>query len=217
MVEGYKIPGIDSLRSLEPPTRRAASRSLRSAHVCSMPLLDRQHPSTRPWACLQAHGPPETTNGVPNAVVDPFLQRAITAGTVPTLAPPPGGPDQFAKLEVDGSSKIPSMRNVALTPPYFSWGGYPSLRQALKVYNRGMNRRDITADNTDLEAHGSHCTSGDNSGSGPNGDHSWPVGGNTTDCNTNTTGLIVPLGLSDCDPPIGSVPRQACDTFIGKV
>jgi cytochrome c peroxidase len=29
---------------------------------------------------------------------------------------------------------------------------------------------------------------------------------------TNTTGLIVPLGLSDCDAPIGSAPRQACDT-----
>jgi len=60
--------------------------------------------------------------GVPNAVVDPFLQRAITAGTVPTPAPPPGGRGQFAKLEVDGSTKVPTMRNVALTPPYCSWG-----------------------------------------------------------------------------------------------
>jgi hypothetical protein len=37
------------------------------------------------------------------------------------------------------------------------------------------------------------------------------VGGSSTDP-TQPTGLILPLGLSDCDAPIGSVPRQVCDT-----
>jgi cytochrome c peroxidase len=138
--------------------------------------------------------------GAPNAVVDPFLQAAITAGTAPVPAPPAPPPNPsgtFAKLEVDGATKIPTMRNVALTPPYFSWGGYPSLRQVLKVYNRGMNRRDITGP-TSPEAHGSiSCVSGDSSGSGPDGNQDWPVPG--PDCNTNTTGLIAPLGLLDCD------------------
>jgi len=44
---------------------------------------------------------------------------------------------------------------------------------------------------------GSTCTSGDNTGTGPDGDRPLPV--DDPDCNTNVTGLIVPLGLSDCD------------------
>ena len=127
-------------------------------------------------------------------VTDLFLQQAIAI---------PGGVQAniangtVTKLEVDGAAKIPTMRNVALTPPYFSWGGYPSLRQVLKVYNRGMNRRNITGLNSP-EAHGSNaCVSGDSSGTGPNGNQNWPVPG--PDCNTNTTALIQPLGLLDCD------------------
>jgi hypothetical protein len=162
-------------------------------------------------------------------VVDPFLANAITAGqvqasifcnlpgypTCPLIPLFPGGPlvpaTPVTKLETDGALKIPTLRNIALTPPYFSWGGYPSLRQLMKVYNRGMNRRDITGANSP-EAHGSNtCVSGDSSGSGPDGDHPWPV--NDTDCNTNTTGLIVPLGLLDCDP--NDQPNPAC-TAAGR-
>jgi hypothetical protein len=66
----------------------------------------------------------------------------------------------------------------------------------MKVYNRGLNRRDITSP-TSPDAHGSNCSSGDTSGTGPDGNQSFPLAG--PDCNTNTTGLIVPLGLLDCD------------------
>lgn len=112
-----------------------------------------------------------------------------------------------SKLEVDGAAKTPILRNVALTPPYFSWGGYSSLRQLLKVYNRGQNRRDIRADNGYADRPiGTNCTSGDNTGSGPDGNQAWPVPG--SDCNTNTTGAIVSLGLSDCDA--NGVPNAAC-------
>lgn len=126
-------------------------------------------------------------------VKDPFLQRAIEAGALVR------GPavDDAAKLESDGATKIPTIRNVALTPPYFSYGGYKSLREVMKFYNRGGNRRQITADNRALEAHGSSCSSGDDSGSGPDGDQAYPVA--SADCNTNVTGLMQPLGLSDCD------------------
>jgi cytochrome c peroxidase len=133
-------------------------------------------------------------SGDPTKLLDPFLQQAVAAGTVPAQGL---GAGHWVKLEVDGASKIPTLRNVALTPPYFSWGGYASLRQVLKVYNRGMNRRTITSTNHYADAHGSACTSGDESGSGPDGDHPWPV--TDPDCNTNTTGLIQPLGLLDCD------------------
>jgi len=132
-------------------------------------------------------------------VLDPPVERVIKSGNLPV----------FSKLEVDGSSKAPILRNVALTPPYFSWGGYPSLRQVLKVYNRGMNRRDITAANgyADRPA-GSTCITGDNSGSGPDGNTALTALGD--DCGTNTTGAIVALGLADCEAPAGTAPGDEC-------
>ncbi len=146
-------------------------------------------------------------DGKPGAVLDPPLERAIAAGNIPSRVglgdPTPA--NTFRKLEADGSTKAPILRNVALTPPYFSWGGYPTLRQVLKVFNRGFNRRDITGPGS-LDAHGNRCITGDDSGSGPDGNQPWPVQG--TDCNTNGTGLIVPLGLSDCDA--NGQPNAAC-------
>jgi hypothetical protein len=86
---------------------------------------------------------------------------------------------------------------VALTPPYFAYGGYATLRQVMKFYNRGGNRRQISADNAALEGHGSSCTRGDDTGSGADGNQPFPV--TSADCNTNVTGLLTPLGLLDCD------------------
>jgi cytochrome c peroxidase len=132
-------------------------------------------------------------SGDRSVVKDPLLLRAIDTNTLVAF----GAPNQTAKLESDGAIKIPGIRNVALTPPYFSYGGYATLRQVMKFYNRGGNRRTITADNAALESPGSACVGGDDTGSGPDGNHAFPV--NDTDCNTNVTGLVVPLGLLDCD------------------
>ncbi len=145
--------------------------------------------------------------GNPDAVVDAALADAIAAGNTALFGSSRARP--WDKLEDDGSTKIPGLRNVALTPPYFSWGGYPSLRQMLKTYNRGLNRRDIPLD--PAAAAGSQCVTGDDSGSGPDGDQPWPVQG--PDCNTNATGLAVPLGLLDCDA--NGVPDPAC-AELGK-
>lgn len=126
-------------------------------------------------------------------IVDPFLLKAIdTPGGVQASI----ADGTVSKLAADGGTKVPTMRNICLTPPYFSWGFYSNLRQVLKVYNRGMNPRDISGP-SDPDTHGSLCSSGDSSGSGPDGDSPWPV--KVDDCNTNTNGLIVPLGLLDCD------------------
>ncbi len=133
-------------------------------------------------------------SGELSLVKDPLLLRAIEQNTLVGF----GAANPTAKLESDGATKIPGIRNVALTPPYFSYGGYASLRQVMKFYNRGGNRRSITAENAALEAHGSRCLSGDDSGTGTDGDHAFPV--DAEDCNTNITGLITPLGLRDCDP-----------------
>ena len=127
-----------------------------------------------------------------SVVKDPLLLRAIDANALVAGRVNPG-----AKLESDGATKIPGIRNVALTPPYFSYGGYANLRQVMKFYNRGGNRRSINAANAALEGPGSGCSSGDDTGTGADGNHPLPV--SDTDCNTNVTGLMVPLGLLDCD------------------
>ncbi len=128
-----------------------------------------------------------------NHIVDPYLQNNIS------LVQPSIG-TSVTKLEIAGAVKIPSLRNAALTPPYFMWGGYGTLRQAMKVYNRGGNRRDIGIAGVDNNNSGpagtSTCSAGDDSGTGAAGDAIFPV---TGDCKTNVTGVIVPLGLKDCD------------------
>ncbi len=182
------------------------------------------------WNYLDAGA---TSAALRNYVFDPPLQRLILGTTlnVPGITPPPpppapparsvsNAPNTFRKLEVDGSAKAPILRNVALTPPYFNWGGYPSLRQVLKTYNRGLNRRDITSATKALEnaaepnaLWGNNCASGDNSGTGPDGNSPFPLGAGSAapfDCNTNTTGVIQPLILADCDAPLGSAPRNRC-------
>jgi cytochrome c peroxidase len=56
-------------------------------------------------------------------------------------------PDE--RIAVSGSFKAPSLRNVALTAPYFHNGGQQSLRQVLEFYRRGgdfANRADKDPD-----------------------------------------------------------------------
>lgn len=138
-------------------------------------------------------------------IIDPFLAGAITNNLIQGSI----ANGSVSKLEADGAAKIPTLRNVALTPPYFLWGGYPDLRQVMKVYNRGGNRRQITGAGDPDNAHGTGCTSGDNSGTGPDGDGVYPLSG-VTECDTNTTGLMVNLGLSDCEAPDESPEKAAC-------
>jgi hypothetical protein len=46
---------------------------------------------------------------------------------------------------VDGAFKVPSLRNVALTPPYFHNGDVATLRDAVGLYARGGNVAPIVA------------------------------------------------------------------------
>ena len=55
---------------------------------------------------------------------------------------------------VDGAAKVPTLRNIELTAPYFHTGGYGTLEQVVDFYSRGGNTR----------AHGT----GDTSGLSPN-------------------------------------------------
>ncbi|MEZ5931700.1 MAG: cytochrome c peroxidase [Alphaproteobacteria bacterium] len=119
-------------------------------------------------------------------------------GTVPLC---PGGvrpdADDF-RLSVDGSMKTPSLRNVALTPPYFHYGGYSTLEQVVEFYARGGSRRDIS--------------DGDDSGTGANGDrgavdaNAHPSGGSGTNV------FIAPLNLA-IDPAGGKDQRYGIEAI----
>jgi len=113
-------------------------------------------------------------------------------------------------MNVDGASKTPGLRNVALTPPYFHTGGYATLRQVLEFYNRGGDRRaftdpgdpDVLPEEHPVSSIHELCTAGDTTGSGPLGESGYPLNetvpwNQTLNCGTNAIGLIVPLGLSD--------------------
>jgi hypothetical protein len=49
---------------------------------------------------------------------------------------------------VDGSFKVPILRNVGLTPPYFHNGGQATLHDVVNFYNRGGDRRGATSADT---------------------------------------------------------------------
>jgi hypothetical protein len=49
---------------------------------------------------------------------------------------------------VDGAFKTPTLRNIALTGPYFHNGSRATLKQVMEFYNRGGDRRGSEANNT---------------------------------------------------------------------
>jgi cytochrome c peroxidase len=96
---------------------------------------------------------------------------------------PPASQTQNQRIAVDGSFKAPSLRNVALTPPYFHNGGQKSLTDVLAFYNRGGDRRSLP--------------NGDTTGTGPLGrpiPTSAPITPNMGGSNADLD--FVPLGLS---------------------
>jgi cytochrome c peroxidase len=107
-----------------------------------------------------------------------FSRKSIQAGTNP------GG---VTRTIVDSSFKVPQLRNVALTPPYFHNGGFSDLHQVLEFYRRGGNRRD--ANLTDP------AFTGDDSGTGLEGQGLIPVPGPNK--GSNAAGTLNPLTITD--------------------
>lgn len=77
-----------------------------------------------------------------------FLSRQPLAGhTVVQLvedAPPP------PQLGIDGAFKIPGLRNVELTGPYFHNGGQATLKQVVKFYDRFADFADVNIAELDV-------------------------------------------------------------------
>jgi hypothetical protein len=108
---------------------------------------------------------------------------------------------------VDGTVKTPSIRNVALTPPYFHYGGYSDLRSVVEFYARGGNHRNKSKVDPSF--------TGDTSGTGLLG-KGLPVTGN--DYGTNVDFFIRDINSTDeqIDAIVAFIktvtdPRVQCD------
>lgn len=115
-------------------------------------------------------------------------------------AEPTGANAAAKRVKVDGSFKTPTLRNVALTPPYFHYGGYATLTQVVEFYVRGGNRRDKSLLGVMFK--------GDDTGTGPLGDSGFDNPGEVgpdgkIDFGTNTDDLVIPLDLR-----LGRVPNN---------
>ena len=68
---------------------------------------------------------------------------------IPNIADPP-----FAVHErtvTEGTFKVPNLRNLQLTAPYFHNGGQRTIRQVVEFYNRGGDHREHNVQNIDFE------------------------------------------------------------------
>lgn len=74
---------------------------------------------------------------------------APDCNNIPTVTDPALAP----RDAVDGAFKVPTLRNVGLTPPYFHNGGQANLKDVVRFYNRGGDRRGPPGrDTTGLDA-----------------------------------------------------------------
>jgi len=68
---------------------------------------------------------------------------------IPNIANPPISASDRALTT--GAFKVPTLRNLALTAPYFHNGGQATIRQAVEFYNRGGDFREHNAAFVDFE------------------------------------------------------------------
>ncbi len=68
---------------------------------------------------------------------------------IPNIADPPFAIGE--RTVTDGTFKVPSLRNLQLTAPYFHNGGQRTIRQVVEFYNRGGDFREHNVQNIDFE------------------------------------------------------------------
>ena len=119
--------------------------------------------------------------------------------------------------------KSPSLRNTALTPPYFHYGGYASLNQVMDFYARGGSARDIPEGCTPRGPGNPNppnpCT-GDTSGSGPLGQTAFEdIGKNGAPHGSNVAGAIGAgsagmRAFAASGAPFSSIEQQKADMVL---
>jgi cytochrome c peroxidase len=75
--------------------------------------------------------------------------QELLASPIPNVANPPMTIGERTLTE--GTFKVPSLRNLELTAPYFHNGGQRTIRQVVEFYNRGGDFREHNVDNIDFE------------------------------------------------------------------
>jgi cytochrome c peroxidase len=78
-----------------------------------------------------------------------FKKEAATVSSEPGA---PSGPLQSTeRIAVNGAFKVPGLRNVALTAPYFHNGGQRTLKEVVNFYNRGGDFHEQNIENLDAD------------------------------------------------------------------
>lgn len=112
------------------------------------------------------------------------------------------------RLGVDGAFKVPTLRNVGLTAPYFHNGGYATLRSVIQFYARGGNRRGKAGDDVDFQFD-------DNSGTGAFGRDDPAAAAGT---GSNVLGVENITGPDPLDrPPPGRQPEEVRGLSDGEI
>lgn len=75
--------------------------------------------------------------------------QELANSAIPNIANPPIYIGE--RTVTEGAFKVPTLRNIALTAPYFHNGGHATLRQAVEFYNRGGDFRELNSANIDFE------------------------------------------------------------------
>jgi cytochrome c peroxidase len=75
--------------------------------------------------------------------------KELLTQPIPNIANPPIGLGERTLTE--GTFKVPSLRNLELTAPYFHNGGQRTIRQVVEFYNRGGDFREHNVQNVDFE------------------------------------------------------------------
>jgi len=80
---------------------------------------------------------------------DDIPSQELLTFPIPDIANPPIGIGD--RTVTDGTFKVPSLRNLELTAPYFHNGGQRTIRQVVEFYNRGGDFREHNVLNIDFE------------------------------------------------------------------
>jgi hypothetical protein len=75
---------------------------------------------------------------------------------IPNIADPPMAIGE--RTITEGTFKVPSLRNLQLTAPYFHNGGQRTIRQVVEFYDRGGDFREHNVENVDFEIGKLHLT-----------------------------------------------------------
>lgn len=77
-----------------------------------------------------------------------FVDKNLTVNPCTFEVNPCVTPSSSVRTAVDGAFKVPTLRNVELTGPFFHNGSRSTLEQVVEFYNRGGDRRGSNTNNT---------------------------------------------------------------------